>query len=457
MNLELDSINWDILEEEITSLFKKLFPICRSITGNGVRKTLQELKNICNFDIKEIPSGTQCYDWEIPEEWNINEAYIKDSKGNTIIDFKKNNLHVVNYSISVNNTINYKELCQHIHTLPDMPDAIPYRTTYYNKNWGFCMTDNQFKKLNKNDTYHVYIDSSLHNGSLTYGEYIKKGTSGKEYLFSTYCCHPSLANDNLSGPILWSLLLRELQKIKTNHTYRFVIIPETIGAIAYLHKNEAEMQNIDGGYILTTVAGPDKFGYKETFMQNDYIDIITKHTFKELKINHINYPFDISGSDETSYSAPFFRIPMGTITKSKYYEYDYYHTSKDNLDFISSKSLIESMKLYFLNLQKLEYNSIYQSLMPYCEPRLGKRGLYPQIGGHVKQSAANIETNHEKRPYQIDGKEIIFGNELDAILWLAFYSDGKHSLLDIATITNIPFKQLYLVAEKMVKKQLLKK
>ena len=453
---EFEMTPWDDYVREVDDLFQRLFPICRSITGNGVRETLLRLQEMAPFEIREIPSGTVCYDWVVPEEWNIRAGFIEDSKGRRIIDFDENNLHVVNYSVPVDKQVSFQELEQHIHYLPDLPQAIPYRTTYYNRNWGFCLSHEQYQQLNRNEQYHVFIDSTLEAGSLTYGETIIQGTSGQEFLISTYCCHPSLANDNLSGQILWALLLRELQTRKTRHSYRFIIVPETIGAIAYLSQNEESMQRTAGGFIPTTVAGPGQFGYKKTFLGNHLIDRVVRQTFRELNIQYIEYPFDINGSDEAHYSAPFFRIPIGTISKDKCYEYDFYHTSLDNLDFVSAANLVESFKLYLLAIEKLEMNNVYESLNPYSEPMLGKRGLYPEVGGSIKQPAMDFERDHLEREYRITTDDIIYGNELDTIRWLMFYSDGSNSLLDIAEKTSLPMRQLLEVASKLVDEGLLK-
>lgn len=467
---------------EADDLLKELFPICRSITGNGVRQTLFILKKIADFNIKEIPSGTKCYDWTVPNEWNVTDAYVKNSSGKKIIDFNKNNLHLVSYSQPINETVSYQELVKHLHTLPDLPNAIPYRTSYYNKNWGFCLTHEDFQKLDKNEQYHVIIDSTLEPGNLTYGDYVIQGSSGKEFLFSTYCCHPSLGNDNLSGLILWSFLLRALQKQKLKHSYRFIIVPETIGAIAYLLKNEGKMKQIIGGFILTCVAGPSNFGYKSSYIGNDLIDKVVDTAFNDLKLSYIKYPFDINGSDETHFSAPFFRIPIGTICRDKYYEFDYYHTSLDNLDFISAKNLIESLKVYFSiishlenfnakdidniskksiqkNMNESDKNGIfYRSLNPYCEPMLSKRGLHPTVGGKIKQKAFNFKTNHEQRNYNIsDELNDHSGSEIDAIGWLMFLGDGMTSLQEISEKSRLDLNLLEKTAEKLVKNQLLER
>ncbi len=464
-------------EKEIDNTLKELFPICRSITGNGVRKSLAILKKISNFEIKEIPSGTKCYDWIVPDEWNINDAFIEDSSGNKLIDFKNNNLHIVSYSEPIDKVLTYDELVIHLHTLPNMIDAIPYRTSYYNKTWGFCLSEQQLKKLNKNEKFHVKIDSTLKPGSLTYGECILKGSSEKEFLISTYCCHPSLANDNLSGLVLWTYLLRALKQKKLKYSYRFIAVPETIGAIAYLAKNEKMMKKIISGFVISSVAGKGKFGYKQTFLGNHFLDNLVRKEFLRKKIEFIEYPFDINGSDETHFSSPFFRIPIGTISKDKYYEYDFYHTSKDNLDFVKAEYLSQTLELYFEIIKKIEtienlekhqhkipkpitqnkQGIIFRSLNPYCAPMLSKRGIYPTIGGKIKQSAYDFNKEHKERSYNINKGKDIRGEMIDAILWIMFYSDGKMSLTQIAEKTGFSIELLEETAQELNKHKLLEK
>ncbi len=440
---------------EANALLHRLFPLCRSLTGEGVRQTLAILREIANFDTHEVPSGTVAYDWVVPEEWNVRDAYIADSRGRRVIDFRQNNLHLVGYSIPFEGTLTFEELRPHLHTLPDLPQAIPYRTSYYNRAWGFCLSQQQFEALGRKERYFVKVDTTLAPGSMTYGERVLQGTSSQQYLISTYCCHPSLANDNLSGMVLWVLLLRELSQRQLRHTYWFLIAPETIGALVWLSRNESTAKNITGGFLSSTVAGPGPFGYKCTFLGNSLIDRVVRQTFRELNLDYVEYPFDINGSDERQFSAPAFRIPVGTICKDKYYEYTFYHTSLDNLEFISANALVQTLKLYLLAIEKLEMNRIYRSLMPYGEPMLGKRGLYPALGGSIKQQAADRSIPHEKRPYEISEERVLYGNELDAIRWLLFYSDGHTSLLDIAEKTALPMRQLYETAEKLVTHHLL--
>ncbi|MBE3066507.1 MAG: DUF4910 domain-containing protein [Chloroflexi bacterium] len=444
----MTSIDWNALTLDADDLLHRLFPICRSITGDGLRRTLNLLREITNFQLHEVPSGTVCYDWTVPDEWNVRDAYVADSIGRRVIDFQQNNLHLVNYSIPFEGTLTYYELAPHLHTLPDLPTAIPYRTTYYNRVWGFCLTHAQFQKLDKKEKYHVVVDTTLAPGALTYGETILPGSSGKEFLISTYVCHPSLANDNLSGVVLWTLLLRELSGRTLRHSYRFVIAPETIGALAYIAGNEQAVKALTGGLVATTVAGPGRFGYKRTFRGDSIVDRSVRLTFRELGLEFTEYPFDVNGSDERQYSTPGLRVPVGTICKDKYYEYPYYHTSLDNLEFVSAANLVETLKIYTLAIEKLEQNRTYRSLNPIGEPMLGKRDLYPKMGGAVKQKVADSFVHGERR-YAVDAGNIIFGNELDAIRWVLFYADGQTSLLDVAERIGLPMGQLYDVAGKL--------
>lgn len=432
------------LEAVAGQLLDRLFPICRSITGEGVRETLAVLREVVDFEIHEVPSGTHCYDWVVPDEWSIRDAYIADSSGRRLVDFRRSNLHVVGYSVPVDVVQRFEELDPHLHTLPATPTAIPYRTSYYERTWGFCLPHDTYLRLDRDESFHVVIDSDLKPGSLTYGEARIEGTSGHEYLFSTYCCHPSLANDNLSGVVLWTLLLAWLRQCDARHSYRFVIVPETIGAIAYLAANEEEMRRVEGGFVITTVAGPGPFGYKRTFGGDSVVDHAAEQAFVELGHKYVGYEFSLGGSDERQYSSPFFRIPMATIAKDKYQEYDEYHTSLDDLGFIRPANLLATLEIYERTIEILEANRSYRSLTPYCEPMLGRRGLYPPLGGTIKQRVADPERPHEARAYDLGdgGGKTISGNRLDAMLWTMFYGDGETSLLDIARRTGLPVSAL---------------
>lgn len=441
--------------DDARRLMETLFPIHRSLTGEGVRKSLRILQDYVPFKIGEIASGTSCFDWTVPEEWTVREAYLADPSGNRLVDFHQNNLHLVHYSVPVNAEMGFEELRPHLHSLADLPQAIPYRTSYYERNWGFCLPHEQLLSLDRSATYRVVIDTELKDGSLTYGESLLAGRSPQEYLLSTYCCHPSLANDNLSGLVLWALLLREMSAQPRRNSYRFIVVPETVGAIAYLARNEEAMRRIQGGFVISTVAGPGRFGYKQTFLGDDVIDRVARRTKEELGLDSISYPFDVNGSDERQFSAPHFRIPMGTICKDKYYEYEYYHTSLDNLDFARPEALVQTLRLYLLSLEKLEMNRCYRSRSPKSEPMLGRRGLYPAMGGLIKQKAADRDRDHADRPYAVSEERSVMGNELDAIRWVLFYGDGVTPLLDVAERSGCPMALLHQAAQRLAEADLL--
>ena len=450
------SLDWGRLTAEAGDLLRELFPICRSLTGDGVRQTLRRLKAVVPIEIDEIASGEECYDWRVPDEWNIRDAYVATADGERVVDFRRSNLHVVGYSVPLDAEMSFAELDPHLHSLPALPTAIPYRTSYYERNWGFCLTHQAYQQLDRGARYRVVIDSTLAPGSLTYGQARLAGRSGREFLISTYCCHPSLANDNLSGVVLWALLLRELQSQPTWHSYRFVIVPETIGAIAYLHRHEAAMRRVEAGMVVTTVAGPGKTGCKQSFLGDHLIDRAVRRSFQEAGLEPIVYPFDINGSDERQYSSPHFRIPIATITKDKYYEYPYYHTSLDDLTFVQPESLVETLQLYLRTIAMLEADRVCRSTIPQSEPMLGKRGLYPQMGGSIRQTAAEQAASPAEREYVVSEGRIARGSELDAIRWLMFWGDGRTTIFEIAERTGLPVGQLVEVAARLVEHGLLK-
>ncbi len=444
----------DQLKAEAGKLFRELFPICRSLTGEGVRKTLKHLSKIADFQIKEILSGTVAYDWVVPDEWNVAGARLETEDGQKIVDFADNNLHLVGYSVPVNEVMSFDRLDKHLHTLPARPDAIPYRTSYYTRDWGFCLSHDQYSKLDRTRRYRVNIDTKLEPGSLTYAEAILPGRSEKEYIVTSYCCHPSLANDNLSGVIAWILLLRHVAALDRHYTYRFVLAPETIGFIAYLSANESQLKSIAGGYVLSCCAGPGKFSYKHSCSQllnkkMDDVDRAALIALKEAAVDFLEFPFDINGSDERQFSAPRWRIPTGTISKDKYYEFPEYHTSDDNLGFVSVDGLLGTLRLYQAAIDNLEQNSIFNSLMPYCEPMLRKRDLFPSIGGLVNQKANLNSVQH--RSFQYPGGETrkLSGNELDALLWLMFFADGKHDLMSVAEKTGLRMDMIIRAAQTL--------
>lgn len=414
-------------------LIEQLYPICRSITGEGNRKTLGILKKIIPLNIHEVPTGTEVFDWTVPKEWNIRDAYIKDSKGNKIVDFNKSNLHVLNYSIPVQKRVSYNELKEHIFTMPEKPDWIPYRTSYYKENWGFCMSYNQFKGLREDEEYEVYIDSSLKEGSLTYGEYYIKGEEDDEILFSTHICHPSLCNDNLSGIAVCAYLARYLSDRKARYSYRFLFIPGTIGSITWLAQNEDKVKNIKGGLVVACLGDSGGFTYKKSRRGNAEIDRVVTNVLKHSKTEYTIRDFIPYGYDERQYCSPGFNLPVGCLMRSPYGEYPEYHTSGDNLELVHPDNLTESFHILLSIIDVIENNRKYMNTNPRCEPQLGKRGLYDMIGGSDRKE-----------------KEL-------AMLWVLNMSDGEHSLLDISEISGIGFDIVYKSADLLLEKELLKK
>lgn len=394
-----------------------LYPICRSITGNGARLTLREIQKRIPIEMHEVPSGTQVFDWVVPKEWNIRDAYIKDTQGNRIVDFQHCNLHVVNYSVPVRARMSLVELRTHLHTLPDHPDWIPYRTTYYQSNWGFCLTHNQLLAMNESE-YDICIDSSLEDGSLTYGELFIPGQLSDEVLISCHICHPSLANDNLSGLTVAVRLAELLLEQQLRYSYRFVFIPGTIGAIAWLAQNQSNTNRIKHGFVLTGVGDAGGFHYKKSRRGDSEIDramqLVLRHCGESFEV----LDFSPYGYDERQYCSPGFNLAIGCLMRSVWGTFPEYHTSADNLNFIKPQSLANSLRVCAALLDVLEGNRSYRNLSPFCEPQLGKRNLYRSTGGGS------------------------IGEEISARLWVLNFSDGEHCLLDIADRSGLPFPRI---------------
>jgi len=410
---------------EIHGLMGELFPICRSITGDGFRRTLEILRRHIPLEVRKVPSGTRVFDWTVPKEWNIRDAYIKNPKGRKIVDFRKSNLHVMSYSIPVKTRISLKDLKKHLFTLPDHPDWIPYKTSYYNEGWGFCLSHRQFLALEEGD-YEVVIDSTLEDGSLTYGELHLKGETDEEILISAHACHPSLANDNLSGVGLATMLAKHLGTVKRRFSYRFLFIPGTIGAITWLSLNEEKTKNIKAGLVVTGVGDRGDIAYKKSRRGNTEIDRAAA-----LVLGHSGQPYRLLdfqpyGNDERQYCSPGFNLPVGRFSRTPFGEYPEYHTSADNLGFVSTDSLTDSYGKVRSIIDVLEENRVYLSRNQKCEPQLGKRGLYSSAGA----------------------------NEI-ALLWVLNLSDGGNSLLDIAERSGLPFGAVQAAAQTLVKAGLL--
>lgn len=421
------------VKEEMYELCERLFPICRSITGDGVRKTLQMLVEVYGneINIHEVPTATKVFDWTVPKEWNIKEAYIENSKGQRVIDFKNNNLHVVGYSLPVDKFVDLQKLKSVVYTQPDQPDAIPYVTSYYKERYGFCMSQNQLDKLPE-DTYHIVIDSELKEGSLTYGEIIIPGDTKEEVFLSTYICHPSMANNELSGPAIATFLAKWLNSMaKRRYTYRIIFIPETIGAITYLNKNLQHLkEHVIAGFNLSCVGDNRTFSYVESRYGDTLADKAAKNVLSFYYPDYKTYSFLKRGSDERQYNAPGVDLPVCAICRSKYGEYPEYHTSKDNLELISPEGLLGAYEVYQQCILSLENNYSYK-INVLCEPQLGKRGLYP--------------TTSQKGTY--DAVKVM----IDFIA----YADGSNDLIDISNIIGVPVNELLTVIEKLEKVDLL--
>lgn len=429
------------IAREIDTYLHRLFPICRSITGSGNRDTLKILQGLVPIEIREYPSGTQVYDWVVPPEWRVRDAFVKNSAGERLVDFMASNIHLVGYSEPVDRWMTINELLPHLHIHPDLPEAIPYRTTYYKRDWGFCVTRDQMEQLTQEvNPLHVVVDSEfIEDGSLTVGELLIQGELDQEILISTYICHPSLANDNLSGAVMTAFLARHLlEQSGILHSYRIVFVPETIGAIAYCAMNETAMKKIDTGVVITTVGGPGRFGYKQSFDASHHVNAMIEQVFREEGVDFITYPFDIHGSDERQYSSQGFRINVASITKDKYYEYPYYHTSLDNLGFVNGGQIADSLRLYEALLDRMDKNVCYRNRYPHCEVMLSKHDLYPKSGG------AQVP--------KIGGKD-----ELDLILWMLYWADGHHSFQEICTKIGVEEGVLLPIAHNLAGKGLLER
>ena len=421
----LSSLEPDAIGRGIYRLIEKLFPICRSITGNGLRETLNIIHERVPIEIHEVPTGTLVFDWTIPKEWNIRDAYVKDSKGRKILDFNRTNLHILNYSTPIKKTMSLEELKPHLFTLPEHPNWIPYRTSYYKDNWGFCLSHNQFLSIEDGE-YEVHIDSTLHDGHLTYGEFLIHGDLDDEILISTHVCHPSLANDNLSGICLSAVLAQALQPLTLRYSYRFLFIPGTIGAITWLFFNCKNVAKIKHGLVLTGLGNPGDITYKKSRRGDAEIDRAAQHVLKHSGQGYNVIDFYPYGYDERQYCSPGFNLPFGRLSRTPYGQYPEYHTSADNLEFVRPELLGDSYSKVLAIFHLLENNRKYENLNPMCEPQLGKRGLYSSIGG----------------------------NEL-AMLWVLNLSDGQNSLLDIAERSSFDFRSICSAATRLVESNLL--
>ena len=421
------------LGEELYQLAARLFPICRSITGEGVRQTLRILGEQVNLEIREVPSGTRVFDWTVPQEWHLREAWVKGPDGRTVVDFRDSNLHVVSYSVPVRARMPLTQLRPHLHSLPDQPTLIPYRTSYYARDWGFCLPHERLAALPDGE-YEVLIDADLRDGHLTYGECVVPGETGEEVLVSAHTCHPSLANDNLSGVVVAALLARELAAAPAppRYTYRFVFAPGTIGAITWLARNETRTSRIRHGLVLACLGDPGHVTYKRSRRGDAGIDRAVAYVLARSGRPHRVEPFTPYGYDERQYCSPGFNLPVGCLTRTPYARYPEYHTSADDLSLIRPECLEDSLRVAWEAFEVLEADRRYLNLNPKCEPQLGRRGLYGHLGGRSDAQERQL-----------------------AMLWVLNLSDGEHSLLDVAERSGLPMGMLAEVAGLLVEAGLL--
>jgi aminopeptidase-like protein len=412
-------------------LCSELYPICRSITGDGVRQTLAVVGRELPLEVHEVPSGTQAFDWTVPPEWNIRDAYVLDAAGNRVIDFRRSNLHVMSYSVPVRERLALGALREHLFTLPGQPDRIPYRTSYYAPGWGFCLAHEDLERLEEGD-YDVVIDSSLEPGSLTYGECLIPGTGPGEVLLSCHVCHPSLANDNLSGIALMAFLGAALRSVPLRYSYRFLFIPGTIGSIVWLARNEAILERIRHGLVISGVGDPGAFTYKRSRRGDTEIDRVAAHVLRSRAPEANLIDFSPYGYDERQFCSPGFDLPVGRLGRTPHGEYPEYHTSADDLAFVEPRQLGDALSAVLEIITVLEGNHRYLNTNPKGEPQLGRRGLYRAVGGDVDREAVEM-----------------------GLLWVLNLSDGDHDLLAIAQRSGLPFAAVRSAADALVAHDLL--
>lgn len=398
---------------ELHALVERLYPICRSITGDGVRQTLDIIGEHIALERHEVPTGTQVLDWTIPQEWNIRDAYVASSDGERVIDFRESNLHVVGYSVPVSERMPLSELREHLHTLPDQPSWVPYRTSYYAPAWGFCLAQEKLDALPDGE-YDVVIDSTLADGSLTYGEHVVPGRVTDEVIVSCHVCHPSLANDNLAGIAVAISLAQQLAETQPHYTYRFLFMPGTIGSITWLARNSSRIEKVKHGLVLACAGDPGPLTYKKSRRDDAEIDRVVQHVLRSRE--HRVVDFSPYGYDERQFCSPGFNLGVGSLTRTPYAGYPEYHTSADNPGFVSPAAMEDTLGALRDAFGVLDRNRSYVNLSPYGEPQLGKRGLYSSLGGRSDAKEAQM-----------------------AMLWVLNLSDGDHSLLDIAERAGLPF------------------
>jgi aminopeptidase-like protein len=429
-------IDWDAVPTEaaagteIYDLLRRLYPICRSISGDGVRRTFEILRDIVPLDVSEVSTGTQVFDWTVPREWNIREAWIADAEGRRVVDFADCNLHVLGYSVPVRARLTVAELRERVFTHPSEPEWIPYRTSYYQENWAFCLSRRQLDALVDGE-YEVCIDSTLADGSITYAEALFPGELEDEVLISTYSCHPSLANDNTSGVALLGVLGKYLGRLRLRNSVRLLFSPGSIGPISWLARNEGRLGGIKAGLVASCVGDPGSFTYKRSRRGNAEVDRAAAVALRDLGKPHELRDYVPLGGDERQFCSPGINLPVGALSRTPADEFAEYHSSADNLDFVQPSCLGESFVLYLAVLDALDRNAMFLNTRPKGEPQLGKRGLYRSIGGGSFQEAA--------------------------LLWVLNFSDGEHDLLAIAERSGLAFPEIASAAEVLEQHGLLQR
>ena len=421
----IDALDAVKLGAELHAGVGELYPICRSITGEGLRASLRLLQQRVPLVLHEVPSGTAVFDWVVPREWNLRGARLLDPRGEVVVDAARLNLHVLNYSVPFRGTVSLEELQPHLHSLPETPDLVPYRTSYYREAWGFCLSHATRSRLAPGD-YQVEIDTSLTVGSLTYGELVLPGAEEREVLVSTHCCHPSLANDNCAGMVMCAELGRLLSGMRRRYTYRFLFVPGTIGAIAWLGSHEKTAGRIAHGLVAACAGDAGRLTYKRSRRGDAEIDRAAVLVLQRSGAEHQIRPFTPYGYDERQYNSPGFNLPVGSLTRTPYGEYPEYHTSADDPTLVKPEKLVDTLRRYLEVFEVLEGNGVYRNLQPRCEPQLGKRGLYGPVGGQSHAVAGQM-----------------------AMLWVLNLSDGTHSLLDIAERSDLPFSEVWRAAQAL--------
>lgn len=428
-----EQIDEDRAGREMYELMQRLYPICRSITGEGFRSTQAILRELVpQLTLQAVPSGTRAFDWVVPQEWNVRDAYVKGPDGEKVIDFHACNLHLVNYSVPVRARMPLAELKKHLFTIPEWPEFIPYRTSYYKPMWGFCLAHEQFERLPDGE-YEVVVDTTLTDGELNYGECYLPGETQDEVLFTAHACHPSLCNDNLSGVVILTHLARLLAEAPRRYSYRILFLPGGIGSVVWLSRNQDRARRIKHGLVLSCLGDEGGFTYKRTRRGDAPIDRAAIGVLRQS-----GSPFDVIdfspyGYDERNFCSPRFNLPVGSLTRSTHSEFRGYHSSGDDFSLISPERLAESLTVYASVCDVLEHDRRYVNLIPDAEPQLGRRGLYGMMGGLQKRQDIEI-----------------------ALLWVMNYSDGEHGLLEIAERSQLPFEVVCEAASLLLEHDLLR-